>query len=452
MGSLAAQVEAWWSTIISGVRRNDQRPGATLAQRFIHGSFWSLIGALGAQGFTLVASVFTARVLGKDAFGQFSFLQGTVATAATFAGFGLGLAATRYVAAYRQEDPTRAGSFIHFVMTVSTAVSALASVSMAVSAPYLAAHVFHLPQLTTSIRWAALYLFCLTVNGVQTGILAGFESFRAVANVNITRGVSTLLLTLPLVWFWRLDGAVLATALAGALACGMSLLQVASVTKTQAIPCVRSMDWGHAKVLWSFALPAVLGGILVSPVTWLASLWLSRQPGGYGELGLFGAANQWRSAVSFIPAILSQPILPLLTSMATGNRRSFNRLVMFSALLNGGAAALVSVLMLITMPIIAMIYGKNYEGLSGVLIPMLAAGVVSCACAPIGNALASQGKMWVGFSLNLIWACCLLATAYFAISAAGASGLANCFLLAYLLHLAMTAGYIFLNRRKPLQP
>jgi O-antigen/teichoic acid export membrane protein len=444
MGSLPTRVEAWWSTIKSGVQQRDGRAAnATLAQRFVHGSFWSLIGAVGAQGFTLVASVFTARVLGKEAFGQFSFLQGTVVTAATFAGFGLGLTATRYVAAYRQEDPQRAGSFIHFVMTVSSTISALAAALMAVGAPYLATHVFHSPPLAASIRWAALYLFCVTVNGVQTGILAGFESFRAIANVNITRGVSTFLLTLPLAWCHRLEGAVLAMALAGTLAYGMSLFQVASILKEQAIPKVRTMDWHHAKVLWSFALPVVLGGILVSPVTWLASFWLSRQPNGYGELGLFGAANQWRMAVSFIPAVLSQPILPLLASLAGGYNRSFNRLVIFSALLNGGAAVVVSAAVVLAAPVIAIFYGKSYIGLYSVLIPLLAAGIISCACGPIGNALASQEKMWVGFLLNLVWACCLLTSAYVTTRSAGARGLAYAFLAAYLVHLLTTACCVF---------
>jgi O-antigen/teichoic acid export membrane protein len=342
------------------------------------------------------------------------------------------------VAAYRQEDPHRVGSFIHFVMTVSSTVSALAAVLMAVGAPYLAVHLFHLPRLTTSIRWAALYLFCVTVNGVQTGILAGFESFRAVANVNITRGVSTLLLTLPLAWYWRLDGAVLAMALAGALAYGMSLVQLASATKRYGIPNAWIMDWGHAKVLWKFALPAVLGGILVSPVTWLASLWLSRQPDGYAELGLFGAANQWRSAVSFIPAILSQPILPLLTSLAVGNRRSFNRLVTFSAMLNAGVAVVVGAFVLIATPLIAVFYGKSYAGLNFALIPLLGAGVSSCAITPIANALASQERMWVGFLLNMIWACSLLTAAYFTIPTGGATGLAYSFLGAYLVHMVTT--------------
>jgi O-antigen/teichoic acid export membrane protein len=366
---------------------------------------------------------------------------------ATFAGFGLGLTATRYVARYRQEDPQRAGSIIRFIMTIATAASGAASAITLLGARYIAVHVFHLPELSTSIRWSALYLFCVTVNGVQTGVLAGFEGFRAIAVVNITRGIGTLLLTIPLVLFWRIEGAFAAMGLAGAVAYGMSLFQVASAAKANGIPTAGSFDWEHGRVLWTFSLPTVLAGVLVSPVTWLVSLWLSRQPHGYAELGLFGAANQWRSAVSFLPAILAQPLLPLLTSLGEGRRKSFERLVIFSAVLNGGVAGLAGIAVVLSIPIISMVYGKSFEGLSTVLIPLLIAGMFSCAAAPIGEALASEERMWLGFTLNLIWAGCLLTLAHFLIPAMGARGLADSFLGAYSVHM-VTTGYCVLQRRQ----
>jgi len=446
MADLSARLDEGWNTVKAGLRLEGKHAGATLSQRFINGTFWCLIGAVGTQGSTLLASVFTARLLGREVFGQFSFLQGTVMTAATFTGFGLGLTATRYVAHYRQEDPQRTGNFIRFVMTIASAVSALASLLMAVGAPYLAFHVFHLPVLSPCIRWAAVCLFCITINGVQTGVLAGFESFRAVAFVNIAKGTTTLFLTVPFIWLWRLEGAFAAIGAAGAVAYAVSLFQVAAVCKTHGITRTRSMDWSNARVLWTFSVPTVLAGVLVAPVTWLASLWLSRQPHGYSELGLFGAANQWRSALSFIPAVLSQPLLPLLTSLATGRKRSFDRLVIYSAALNGGTAAVVGVVVVLAFPLISHVYGRGFAGISSVLVPLTVAGVISCAANPIGNALASRGRMWLGLILNLIWAACLLMLAGIWIPAAGARGLAYSFLAAYLVHM-LTTGYYVLRSR-----
>jgi O-antigen/teichoic acid export membrane protein len=443
MTSLRKWLNTSWATIKAGLQLGDSRTGATLAQRFVHGSFWSLVGAVGAQGLTLVASMLTARLLGKESFGEFSFLQGTVATAATFVGFGLGLTATRYVAGFRQENPQRAASLIRFVMTFASVVSAAASAIMALGAPYLAVHLFHLASLSGSIRWAALYLFCVTVNGVQTGVLAGFESFRAVANVNITRGVATLLLTVPLVMLWHIEGAFAAMGLAGCLAYGMSVFQVAAATKAHGFPKSRTMDWGHAKVLWTFSLPAVLAGILVTPVTWVVSLWLSQQPNGYGELGLFGAANQWRIIVYFIPLTLCQPLVPLLTSLAVERNRTYNRILASSILLTTVLSAAVSAVVIIGMPVISRFYGKGYADLNRVLMPLMLAAVLATAYSTIAMALASQERMWTSAILNLFWACTLLLVSHYAIPLAGAQGLAYSFVSAQLVLLCTSLYCVF---------
>lgn len=432
---------AWrWNSIPLRAVLNGHSVGGTLTQRFLYGSYWSLIGAGGTQVFTLLASVFTARVLGREAFGQFSLLMTTVVTAATLTGFGLGLTATRYVAHYRLETPGAVGGFIRFVMTVGWALSGVAGVAMGFSAPYLAKVLFGLPELEGSIRWAALYLLCTTVNGVQMGVLAGFENFRAIAAVNIARSVVTLLLTIPLVWLWSLKGAAAAMAIGAAFTYGLGSIQVASVSRTAGIRQALGIDWRHAHVLWTFSAPSVLGGAAVSGVSWVASLWLSRQPDGYAEVGLFGAANQWRSAVAFLPAILSQPLLPLLSSLADGARDSFRRLLLSSTILNGAVAASAGLVLLLAMPFVTATYGKDFSALDRVLAPLIAAAVISCAASAAGNALASQNRMWTGFALNLIWACCLLSVAAVAVPAAGARGLAYSFVASYLVHL-LTTGY-----------
>jgi hypothetical protein len=63
------------------------------------------------------------------------------------------------------------------------------------------------------------------------------------------------------------------------------------------------------------------------------------------------------------------------------------------------------------------------------------------------EALLSEERMWLGFTLNLIWAGCLLTLAHFAIPAMGARGLAYSFLGAYSLHM-LTTGYCVLKRRQ----
>jgi O-antigen/teichoic acid export membrane protein len=314
---------------------------------------------------------------------------------------------------------------------------------MALAAPYLAVHLFNIPQMAASVRWAALFLFCSTVNGVQTGVLAGFENFRAVASVNVTRGGTTLLLTIPFVMLWHVEGAFAAMALAGCLSYCMSLFQIAVAKQTYGIPRTCNWDWKHLRVLWTFSLPSVLAGLLVSPVTWMVSLWLSKTANGYGELGLFGAANQWRIIVAFIPLTLCQPLLPLLTSLNAKRDRSFNRVLSSSIAFTSIVSLIVAGVIVIVIPILQRFYGKGYGSLTPVLIPLLFSGITATACSTVANALASRERMWTNTVFNLFWAFTLLTTAHYAIPLAGAQGLAYSFLAAQLLLFCISIFWAF---------
>ncbi len=51
-------------------------------------------------------------MLGKEEFGKLGIVQSTVGMFQVFAGFGLGLTATKYVAEFRDSDPAKTGRII----------------------------------------------------------------------------------------------------------------------------------------------------------------------------------------------------------------------------------------------------------------------------------------------------------------------------------------------------
>ena len=80
--------------------------------RLARGVFWSMAGAVISRGLMLAASVLVARMLGKMGFGELGMIRSTVGMFGIFAGFGLGLTATKHVAEFRSSDPERAGRII----------------------------------------------------------------------------------------------------------------------------------------------------------------------------------------------------------------------------------------------------------------------------------------------------------------------------------------------------
>ena len=95
-------------------------------------------------------------------------------------------------------------------------------------------------------------------------------------------------------WWGGLDGAVLALICSQTLNCFLNFKAVRVEAAKAAIPISLEQARSERAILWKFSLPAVLSGFLVGPVNWVCSTLIVNQPGGYGEMGLFNAASQWR--------------------------------------------------------------------------------------------------------------------------------------------------------------
>jgi len=417
----------------------------SLRGRFARGALWSLIGAVLSQGLGLVASVITARLLGREDFGALGIIQSTVGMFGVFAGMGLGLTATKYVAELRTRDPNRAGRIIGLTTAVAVVTSGIAAVVLFLIAPVLAARTLNAPQLVGELRIASALLLFNTLNGVQIGALAGFEAFKLIARVNLARGVVSFPLTIGGVLLWQLPGAVLglvAAAFAGCLFAHTALRR----ESLHAGICVRfDKIWLERRVLWGFSTPAFLSGAMVGPVTWVCNAMLVNQPNGYAEMGLFNAANQWRTAVSFLPSILSQPLLAMLSSMhGTGASKSYSRLLFGNVLLVSFATAGMAGAVIGGSRWIVGAYGPEFARAKPVLILLVLTAVLSSTAAVIGQAIVSAGEMWWGFTLNCFWASVLLVTSPFFIARYAALGLAESMLVAYVAHTLTVGAYTIL--------
>ncbi|MCG6537882.1 MAG: oligosaccharide flippase family protein, partial [Syntrophales bacterium LBB04] len=100
----------------------------SLGARFARGAFWSFVAAILSQGIGMAASIVTARFLGKEGFGEFGMIISTVGAFGIFAGLGLGLTATKFVAEYRATDPARVARILGLSFQVAYLSSGFVSI------------------------------------------------------------------------------------------------------------------------------------------------------------------------------------------------------------------------------------------------------------------------------------------------------------------------------------
>ena len=434
MTTFRAAIDAVCPPFLRGYKARIE--ASPLGYRLAKGAFWSLLGTVLSRSLSVVSSILVARMLGKVGMGELGIIQSTVGIFSAFAGLGMGLTATKFVAEYRTKDPQWAGAMLGLSASVSWASGALMMLAMLVLAPWFAQHTLAAPQLTGMIRVGSVLLLIGSVNGAQTGALAGFEAFKTIARVNIICGLLSFPLMVGGAWWFGLVGAVWGLVGSVAVNCLFSHLALRREAAAVGVPFSAKLQPEQWGVLWRFSLPSVLCNVIYGPVNWACSALLVNQPHGYAEMGVFNVTMSWFNAVSFLPGVLSQVILPLLLSQASvAGDNNQKKIVMLGIKANALAVIPVIISISCLSPLIMSWYGNGFrEGWPTLVLTVLAAGILAIQNTP-AQAICANGRMWV-----LFFAFVSYGVIYFGLTFAlvnwGALGLATARCVAYLVNAA----------------
>ena len=380
----------------------DRIESSPLGLRLASGMFWSMAGAVISRGLMLIASIVVARLLGKTGFGELGMIQSTVGMLGVFAGFGLGLTATKHVAEFRHHDPKRAGRIIGLSGLVAIATGGLMALGLLVFAPWLAKQTINAPQLSGVLRISAVILFLTALNGAQTGALSGFEAFKTIAKVNLVVGLLSFPLLIGGAYFGGLNGAFWAMTLNLFVNWLLNHLALRDEARKNRVPFTITDCGREWPILWRFSLPTFLGGAMVGPVNWICSAMLVNQPDGYGEMGIFNAANQWFTILLFLPSLLGNVVLSVLSERIGQRDTTHSLKTMVLAIKVNALLVLLPVLLAsIASPYIMSLYGVGFRsGWPTLVIVLLTTGMVAVQT-PVGHVIAASGQMWIGLIMNM---------------------------------------------------
>jgi O-antigen/teichoic acid export membrane protein len=208
--------------------------------------------------------------------------------------------------------------------------------------------------------------------------------------------------------------------------------------------------WRERHILISFAIPSMLAGLMVAPVTWAGLRLLFIRPDGAGETAVFQAANQLRMLALFVPGAIAQVVLPVFSNMqADVDASRYQRTVRLAALACLATGAAVAIPLMAASPLMMGLFGTSFSSGWLVLCLMCGAAVLQATNTVIGEALAALSKMWWGFWLNCLWGVEFLVAASLLVRH-GAAGLAGAYLASYLLHtIQVWALVTYVIRRRP---
>jgi len=422
--------------------------GTSGRSRLARAASWNVLGGAASRLLSFGAAFVVARALGKSVFGQLGMIQSTFLMVGVFASFGLGMTATRFVSLHRPKAPERAGRVAAIATTGAGILATLGALGVLLVAPWLSAVALNDASLAPLLRLAVPMLVLGALQDASQGVLAGLESFRTLARVIALAGTAQAVGMIGGAYAGGLPGClvgIIAGMAAGYLFTRLAL--AAELTRAGLNP-----TWTGWRVevpsLVRFALPAMLAGGVVIPANWLVTALLYRQPMGEDQAGLFNAAHQVRLMILYVPGLVATAGLPVLTQLwSHTSGKEYLRVLRTKLAIGFVMAFLIAVPAILAAPWIMARFGNGFAEGASALRVLACAAVITATLNMVGQSLVSEGRMWTGLLLNIVWAAVLISLSFWWIPRHGALGLAWANLAAFGVHLVTVSWYVFHRSR-----
>lgn len=407
-------------------------------------SFWAVVGNGLGNAFLLLAGIFIARLLGKDLYGEYGVVKTTMMYSATFATFGLGITSTKFLSEYLQQRRQYALAIMRDSLRVTFVFSLLIAILIFLSAPYLSAYLHH-PSLSLAFRMLSGIIVFKALVTTQQGILAGLHAFRAAGINNILAGMSMLLMSVPLTYWWGLRGALGALMASQVIAC---ILNYVSIRRCRAaLVEEQQTDHSFVRELVSFSFPIALQESSFTICSWLGIMLLTRYA-TVGDVGIFTACLQWNVIIMMIPTLLSNVVLAHLSG-TTHHSETHKATMRRMLLVNVVCAVLPFVVIYPLSGYISQLYGSEFDTMTSVLRILLLDALLFSITTVFKSEYIAQGHNWLLFTVRAVKDVLLVVLAYFlltgSLSLPGAVCYATAYIASSVLYLLLIVGIYFVH-------
>lgn len=415
-----------------------------VSRRLVSGISWSLIGSVAVYAAKLFMSIVVARFLGQTSYGAFGVITSTILLFATFAGFGLGMTGTKFLAEHRT-DAQVSGRIVGLIIAVSVLFGLVLAISIYSFADWLSTYALNDPSLADELRIGSCFVIFIILFNAQVGILTGFEEFQQLALVSAIEGITLFICTAAGAYWYGVTGAIWGFGIASLFAAVYCTYAMMEHCRKNGILIQFSFGTLESSVFWGFGFPALVVLILPQIFTWGTRVILAYQSNGYAELGLLNVGFAWSAVISFFPRQISKPSLPILTNLyAEGDLVKYRSVLNWNILFSLGVTILLVLPITLASKMIMSLYGNEFVEHWFVLVLMVTAFGLGAITISFRDLIASQGTMWIQAGHAAMWGGVLIVSS-FLLRSQGAQGIAIAFVFSYIFLLVFQFIYLRLT-------
>ncbi len=171
---------------------------------------WSLLSLTTSSFAHLILRLMLSKELGASGLGLYTLVFTVYMFGIQFAGFGIGLALTKYIAEYHDSLP-KIKEFVTSGILGSLISGSVMGILLYLFASIISNQLFHNPQMTSLLRLTAFCFPLIAMQKAVIGTLNGLKEMKWYAIVNISQNVLVMVASFVLVILLKMEvrGAVL---------------------------------------------------------------------------------------------------------------------------------------------------------------------------------------------------------------------------------------------------
>lgn len=232
----------------------------------------------------IIRSKLTALLIGTVGMGMIGLFQSVIDLTRSASGFGLDTGATKQIAVSDANLPKTL--FTVHIWYIFTAI--LGALLCVVFAEPLGLWVFGNLDYTKHISILSLAILFVTLYGGVISCLQGLRKISYMAIVSSLGSLLSLLIAMPIYYYWRLDGIILVFVLSNLIAFAVALFFYGKL-KIKLEPISLKSVWAEGQGMVRLGIYIVLAGVMSAGSLFLVRSYISRED-GVEVVGLFQSA------------------------------------------------------------------------------------------------------------------------------------------------------------------
>jgi enterobacterial common antigen flippase len=386
----------------------------------------------------IVRTKVMAVLLGPAGFGLFGLYGSITTLTQALAGMGINSSGVRQIAeAAGSGDSERIAHIALVLRRISILLGLLGALLLVIFSHQVSLVTFGTTQRTASVCLLSLAVLFQLVSAGQGALIQGMRRIADLAKMNVISAFSGLIISIPLVYFFREKGIV--PSLVG-VAATMILTSWWFSRKIciQNPPAMSVAQIGHeAAALLKLGTAFMVSGLMATGVAYMVRVILLQKV-GFAATGIYQSA--WVLGglyVGFILQAMGADFYPRLSAVARDNKQC-NRLVNEQALVGLLLAGPGVIATLTFAPlVIALFYSAKFGAAVGVLRWVCLGATLQVVTWPMGFIILAKARQDFFLLSEFVWAAIAVGLAWSCIASYGLNGAGIAFFLSYIVHAAL---------------